>query len=76
MNLLSEVSEAKQHYEQVTQQATTLKSEIELMEARISALQLELNNKKAIVETAQRESKEYAHKIEFLEAKKIGLCIR
>lgn len=78
--LLSSMSEeskkAKLQLISAKERHVTLISDIASLESRIQALTIELNNKKAIVDAAQKEVDETSQRIKYNEDKKMGLCIR
>lgn len=54
----------------------SLLSDIANIEARLKSLNDELSNKKAVVKAARDEVDEMTQRIQYLEEKKAGLCIR
>jgi hypothetical protein len=78
--LLSSMSEdskkAKLQLITAKERQATLFTDIASLESRIQALNIELNNKRAIVDTAKKEVDETAQRIKYNEEKKTGLCIR
>lgn len=75
-SLSEESKQAKLKLAQCSEKRITLTQEISSIESRLAALQEELQRKQLLVANAKKEYEECSVRIEYNEAKKIGLCIR
>jgi chromosome segregation ATPase len=75
-NLSEESKQAKLKLVQCEEKRTSLTQEISLIESRLAALQEEFQRKQLLVANAKKEYQDCSVRIEYNEAKKIGLCIR
>eukprot|EP01033_Poteriospumella_lacustris_P004527 gene4527-3236_t len=75
-NLSEESKQAKLKLVQCEEKRTSLTQEISSIESRLAALQEEFQRKQLLVANAKKEYQDCSVRIEYNEAKKIGLCIR
>lgn len=75
-SLSEESKQAKLKLVQYDEKRTSLTQEISSIESRLAALQEELQRKQLLVANAKKEYQDCSVRIEYNEAKKIGLCIR
>lgn len=75
-NLSEESKQAKLKLVQCDEKRTSLTQEISSIESRLAALQEEFQRKQLLVANAKKEYQDCSVRIEYNEAKKIGLCIR
>lgn len=75
-NMTEDSRQAQQRLKASREQFALLTTDIASLEAKLVALNQDLNNKKNIVKTAQQEVQDMEQRIVHNVEKKAGLCIR